>query len=89
MGLSPEELQYQRTQLLNKQQMEVSDLDRKLAEEEREIEKGALSDWEVRYARAKLNLKEKHYKVWCQIRAATKGSNSSDHLYVFMWEIRQ
>ena len=61
--MSPEEYQYQRTQLLNRQQLELSDLDKKLAEEERNIEKGALTDWEVRYARAKLDLKEKHYKV--------------------------
>ena len=62
-NLSPDEYQYQRTQLLNRQQLELSDLDKKLADEERNIEKGALTDWEVRYARAKLDLKEKHYKV--------------------------
>ena len=49
--------------MLNKQQLELSDLDRQLAEEQKEIERGALRDWEVRRARAKLDLKEKHYKV--------------------------
>ena len=62
-NLSPEEYQQRRDQLLNKQQLELSDLDRQLAEEQKEIERGALRDWEVRRARAKLDLKEKHYKV--------------------------
>ena len=75
MGLSPEEMQYQRTQLLNKQQLELSNLDRKLSEEEREIEKGALTDWEVRYARAKLGVKEKHYKVGDALHTNVTGSS--------------
>ena len=62
-NLSPEEYQQRRDQLLNKQQLELSDLDRQLAEEQKEIERGAFRDWEVRRARAKLDLKEKHYKV--------------------------
>lgn len=62
-GLSPEEYQHQRTQLLNRQQLETADLERRLSEEEQDIERGALTDWEVQYARAKLDLKEKHYKV--------------------------
>lgn len=41
----------------------MSDLERRLSEEEQDIERGALTDWEVQYARAKLDLKEKHYKV--------------------------
>jgi hypothetical protein len=41
----------------------MADLERRLSEEEHDIEKGALTDWEVQYARAKLELKEKHYKV--------------------------
>lgn len=41
----------------------MADLERRLSEEEQDIERGALTDWEVQYARAKLNLKEKHYKV--------------------------
>ena len=68
-GLSPEEYQHQRTQLLNRQQLETADLERRLSEEEQDIERGALTDWEVQYARAKLDLKEKHYKVrdnYCQ-----------------------
>ena len=62
--LSPEDYQQRRDQLLNKQHLELSDLERKLAEEQKEIERGALRDWEVRHARAKLDLKEKHYKVY-------------------------
>jgi hypothetical protein len=60
--LSPEQLHAKRTQLLNKQQLELSDVDKRMAEEQKEIERGALADWEVRFARAKLVLKEKHYK---------------------------
>lgn len=67
LGLSPEELQQRRAELLNKQQLELSDLDRKLSEEERDVKKGALVDWEVKFARANLDLKEKHYKVRVQI----------------------
>ena len=62
-GLSPEELHERRTELLNEQQLELSELDRQQASEQKRIEKQALSDWEVQYARAKLDLKEKHYKV--------------------------
>lgn len=61
--MSPEELHQRRTELLNEQQLELSELDRRLADEQRKIEKRALADWEVQYARAKLDLKEKHYKV--------------------------
>lgn len=41
----------------------MSELDRKQAEEQKKIEKKALADWEVKYARAKLDLKDRHYKV--------------------------
>lgn len=61
--LSPEEYRQRRAQLLNKQQLELAELDRRQSEEQKEIERGALTDWEVRYARAKLDLKERHYKV--------------------------
>jgi len=62
-NLSPEELQQRRTDLLNEQQLEMADLERKLAAEQKKIEKGALADWEVDYAQAKLDLKQRHYKV--------------------------
>ena len=61
--LGAEELQQRRAQLLNRQQIEQSGLDRRQADEKKQIQHGALSDWEVRFARAKLELKEKHYKV--------------------------
>ena len=51
------------TQLLNRHHLELADLDTQLASEQRQIERGALADWEVRYAQGKLELKEKHYKV--------------------------
>ena len=41
----------------------MSALERKQANEKNAIQKNALSDWELRYAQAKLELKEKHYKV--------------------------
>ena len=61
--LGAEELQQRRAQLLNRQQIEQSGLDRRQADERKQIQHGTLSDWEVRFARAKLELKEKHYKV--------------------------
>ena len=61
--LSPEELQQRRAQLLNQQQLRQSALDRKHADQRKQIEHGLQSDWEVRFARAKLELKEKHYQV--------------------------
>lgn len=62
-ALSPEELAESRARLLNRQQMELANLQRRLAEDENEAEKGAALDWEVSLARDKLALKERHYKV--------------------------
>ena len=61
--LSPEELEQRRAQLLNQQQLKQSALDKKHAEERKQIQHGTLAEWEVRFARAKLELKEKHYQV--------------------------
>lgn len=61
--LNPEELQQKRAQILNQQQLRQSALDKKHADQRKQIQHGMLSDWEVRYARAKLELKEKHYQV--------------------------
>ena len=41
----------------------MSQLERKQLAEKKALQKDALSDWELRYAQAKLELKEKHYKV--------------------------
>lgn len=62
-GLSADELAQKRAELLNRQQQELSALDRQQASEKGDIERGALSDWELEFAKAKLALKEKHYKV--------------------------
>ena len=62
-NLSPDDLQQRRAQLLNQQQLRQSALDKKQAEERKQIQHGVLSDWEIRFARAKLELKEKHYQV--------------------------
>lgn len=61
--LTPDELQQRKAQLLNKQQLEQSGLERKHNEEIRKLRTTATADWEVRYAQAKLDLKEKHYEV--------------------------
>ena len=58
-----EELQQKRAQLLNQQQLRQSALDKKHADQRKQIQHGVQSDWEVRFARAKLELKEKHYQV--------------------------
>lgn len=52
----------------------MSDLERRLSEEEQDIERGALTDWEVQYARAKLDLKEKHYKVRTRLQIKEGGT---------------
>lgn len=52
----------------------MSDLERRLSEEEQDIERGALTDWEVQYARAKLDLKEKHYKVRTRLQIKEGGN---------------
>lgn len=61
--LSSEERRQRKAELLNKQQLELNKLEKDLANEKRGIQQGALSDWELRFARAKLGLKEKHYQV--------------------------
>ena len=61
--LSPDELQQRRAQLFNQQQLEMSGLEKKHASERKNAQKNAVSDWELKYAQAKLELKEKHYKV--------------------------
>ena len=63
--MSPEELHQRRADLLNEQQLELSELDRKLSDEQTRVERRAVADWEVKYARAKLEMKERHYKVCC------------------------
>lgn len=67
--LSPEELQQKRAQLLNQQQLRQSSLDKKHADERKQIQNGVVSDWEIRFARAKLELKEKHYQVRAHCRS--------------------
>lgn len=62
-GLSAEEHLQQREQILQQHKNDLDDLERNLANERQEAERTALMDWEVQYARAKLNLKERHYKV--------------------------
>ena len=61
--LSPEDLQQKRAQLLNQQHLRQSSQDKKHAEQRKQIQHGVVSDWEIRFARAKLELKEKHYQV--------------------------
>ena len=61
--LSPDELQMRRTQLLNQQQLQMATLEKGQQNEKSSMQKGAMSDWELRYAKAKLELKEKHYMV--------------------------
>lgn len=61
--LTSDQRQQRKAALLNKQQIELNKLERELADEKKGIEKGALNDWELRYARAKLQMKERHYQV--------------------------
>lgn len=74
-GLTPEELQQRRAELLNKHQLELSALDRQQSAEEADVEQQALTDWELRCAHEKLELKEKHYKVvrrWLLLKPGSK-----------------
>lgn len=62
-NLPSEEYQQRKAQFLNRQQLQLSALERKHGEELRKLKTSATADWEVRYGRAKLELKEKHYEV--------------------------
>jgi hypothetical protein len=62
-GYSPEELQEKRAELMKQHEQELAELDRKQASEKSSVEQGALADWELSFAKAKLALKERHYKV--------------------------
>lgn len=61
--IDPAEIQQRRAQLFNEQQLEMSALEKRQADEKKSTQKNALADWELKYAQAKLELKEKHYKV--------------------------
>ena len=78
-GLSTEELQQRRGQLLNQQSIELSSLERKQAEEKKSMQRGALSDWELRYARAKLELKERHYKEFAECLNELSPDQAAEH----------
>lgn len=67
-GVSPEDFQHRKAQMLNAQQLQLSFLERKYNEQLKRIKTSATADWEVRYARAKLELKEKHYQVMFNVR---------------------
>ncbi|KAH3741464.1 hypothetical protein DPMN_048189, partial [Dreissena polymorpha] len=75
-GLSPDELAAKRAELLNQQAQELSTLDRQQAEEKGDIERGALADWELRFAKAKLAAKEKHYKEFAEALREFKGDKA-------------
>lgn len=78
-GLSTEELQQRRGQLFNQQSLEQSSLERKHAEEKKSMQRGALSDWELRYARAKLELKERHYKEFAECLNELSPDQAAEH----------
>lgn len=61
--LSESALEQKRLELLNKQQMDLSKLDQRFAGERRLLEESAGTDLGARHARAKLELREKHYQV--------------------------
>ncbi len=52
-----------RTQILNKQAMRMSKLDQEQAQEQQAIQQGAVLDWELQSAHAKLDCKIRHGKV--------------------------
>lgn len=77
--LSPEELQQKRAQLLNQQQLRQSSLDKKHADERKQIQNGVVSDWEIRFARAKLELKEKHYQEYADALNELTPEQAEEH----------
>lgn len=78
-GLSPEDLQQKRAQLFNQQQLEMNALEKKQAEEKKTIQKNAVGDWELRFAKAKLELKEKHYKEFADYLNELSPELASDN----------
>ena len=77
--MSTEELQQRRGQLFNQQSIELSSLERKHAEEKKSMQRAALSDWELRYARAKLELKERHYKEFAECLNELSPDQAAEH----------
>ena len=61
--MDPDELAMRKAELLNKHQMELQALEQLRDKEQKEVERGAQRDWEVRKARAELDLKQRQYKV--------------------------
>lgn len=43
------------------------------------MQRGALSDWELRYARAKLELKERHYKEFAECLNELSPDQAAEH----------
>ncbi|XP_033646870.1 uncharacterized protein LOC117306372 isoform X1 [Asterias rubens] len=75
--LSPDEMEQKKAALLNQQQLELSKLEREFAQEKRDIEQGALADWELRYARSKLSMKERHYQEYADALRDLSGDQAN------------
>ena len=56
-------VEQKKAELLNKQQMELSDLKQKYDRDCEHIETSTKADLEAKHARAKLDMREKHYQV--------------------------
>nr|XP_047130962.1 uncharacterized protein LOC100202447 isoform X1 [Hydra vulgaris] len=68
-----------RAQLLNNQQIELKMLKKNHSDQKIAAKKNALADWELRYAKGKLDLKERHYTEYADYLSEflTEGRESS------------
>lgn len=60
--LGADELEEKRREIINEQQCELSRLEQSYARQKQQIEKGTAAELTLKHAKAKLELKEKHYK---------------------------
>lgn len=60
-ALGADELEEKRRELINEQQCELSKLEQSYARQKQQIEKGTAAELALKHAKAKLELKEKHY----------------------------
>ena len=75
--LSADELEEKRRELINEQQVELSKLEQSYARQKQQIEKGTAAELTLNHAKAKLELKEKHYQEFVSALNELTPENST------------
>lgn len=66
-NMSPDELERERSQLLERQQTELAQLDSNYASRIEQIRKSTEQRLKLQHAQARLQLRSRHYQVWCTL----------------------